>query len=118
MTFCYKPSQYNKETKEQLWCSIIQDSHDCFCGCITCYAHLLQIIFPPDHRDYNKTIKEIIERDLQIWSSTGEEGAAGGPPTGNITTEKRDTENDGPEDDLDGGELEELIAAAESATTR
>ncbi len=61
----YKQSTYNAETKEQMWCSAVQDIHDSFCGCPTPYAHFLACIFPLGHADRDKSINQILKRDYR-----------------------------------------------------
>lgn len=99
--------------------SIVGDAHDSICRCELPFAHILDNIFPQGHRDRNKTIEEIIQRDIQCLSGGTEEinlGLADGENT------KRDTQREGdiqeeeniiPEDDLD-----ELILAAEDTAAR
>lgn len=70
----YKQSNYNHETKEQMWCSAIGDIHDSFCGCDQPFAHFLSCIFPLGHSDRNKTINSILLRDYkQICRGGGKE---------------------------------------------
>ncbi len=77
-----KPCIYNLDTKNQLWCSIIADSHDSTCGCKTPFAHLLASLFPPGHTDRNKTIEEILQRDYkELCLSGGEDAKGHGLPT-------------------------------------
>jgi len=84
----YKPTPYNKETKNQIWMSQIADSHDNICDCNHPFAHLLASIFPPGHSDRNLTINQILLRDYkQKCLSGGDEG-----------------ERDGMADNLDGEE--------------
>ncbi len=68
----YRPSTYNCDTKNQLWMSIIADSHDNFCECKTPFAHLLANIFPIGHTDRDKTINYILRRDyIELCRSSG-----------------------------------------------
>lgn len=112
----YKSTTYNFDTKNQLWCSVIADAHDGFCGCQHPFAHLLSSIFPPGHSDRDLTINEILKRDYteQCHSGGKEEenhGLAGG-----------DTEDiEIKEEDFLKGEKEDLdmllaAAAAEEST--
>lgn len=71
MSTFYKPCQYNSETKQQLWLSAVGDIHESICGCETPFAHLLDSIFPEDHRDRHKTIQQIIDRDRQECQASG-----------------------------------------------
>lgn len=117
MSFLYKPCKYNIETKQQLWMSIVGDSHDNFCSCDTPFAHALDLMFPVGHSDRNLTVDQIITRDNIRWHSGGTEeeshGLADGreePPT--APPDADDLEN------IRDDEIEELIAAADAATER
>ncbi len=71
----HRKSPYNHETKDQMWMSIIGDTHDAICGCDQPFAHLLTNIFPIGHTDRDKTINQIIWRDfkqLQKCHSSGD----------------------------------------------
>lgn len=72
-----RPCTYNLDTKNQLWCSVIADSHDSTCGCKFPFAHLLATIFPPGHQDRNKTIEEILQRDYREQCLSGGDGERG-----------------------------------------
>lgn len=119
MTFNFKRTTYNKDTLQQLWMSIVGDSHDMICKCETPFAHILYCIFPEGHKDRELTVKEIIERDLQICHSGGTEeeshGLAGleegGEDFGLAAAA-------GEEEYIKDEELTTLLAAAEDATTR
>ena len=105
----YKPTPYNQITKNQIWMSQIQDSHDNFCDCGHSYAHLLASIFPPGHQDRNLTIQAILERDYteKCRSGGGADaslGLAGGGEKGSGPIKEEDIM---PEDDV-----EDLLAAA------
>jgi len=116
-TIFFKKTTYNKETLEQLWCSIIADSHDSICNCTGPYAHLLSIIFPEGHKDLDKTVRQIIQRDLQCHSGGGEEenhGTTEAKTLESAAAATGPTENQG-EDIIKDEELEELIAAANAA---
>lgn len=117
MSFLYKPSTYNVETKQQLWMSVVGDTHDSFCSCDTPFAHALDLMFPVGHTDRNLTVDQIITRDSARWHSGGTEdknhGLADGEEEINMPQrEEDDLENIGDE------EIEELIAAADAATER
>lgn len=122
--FCSKDfienTTYNKDTKNQLWCSVIADSHDIWCGCKTPFAHLLASIFPPGHADRKLSIDQILERDYKEWHSGGGEEENHGLPDG----KEGPTEKGGPEeqeeekDIIKDEELEQLISAAELAGQR
>lgn len=101
---------YNKETKNQLWMTIIQDSHDTCCGCQKPFAHLLDSIFPEGHRDRDKTIEYIIERDKRCLSGGIEEenlGMAGG--------DTKDIKEEEPTDNQEREDIDLLLAAAADA---
>lgn len=79
----FRNPKYNTETKDQLWMSILSDSHEIYCGCDTPFAHLLANIFPIGHADRDKTINQILWRDFkQLCHSGGDAGAASGTPGG------------------------------------
>lgn len=65
-----------------MWMSAIGDMHDCFCGCKTPFAHLLDNIFPIGHTDRNKSINYIVNRDYQQCLSGGEDEESHGIPLG------------------------------------
>lgn len=110
----HRKSPYNNETKDQMWMSIIGDSHDAICGCEQPFAHLLTNIFPIGHKDRDKTINQIIWRDFKQLCHSGGDAAdvTGGPenaimPLPSAATKELD--EDGPE------ELEKLFAEREDA---
>lgn len=110
----FKPCKYNPETQNQIWMSMIQDSHDNHCSCNKPFAHLLASIFPPGHKDRGQTIEYIINRDYntkchfggQEETNSGLEigtDAAAGLPS-EIKEEHTEEEN-----------LDDLLAAAAAA---
>ena len=110
----YKPTQYNTDTVIQLWTSSIVDSHDACCGCCKPITHLLQQLFPPDHKDRYLTIDEIIKREIKDSQchfggkeekDTGEANADPGTAAA-IKPKEEDA------DHISEGELEELLKAA------
>jgi len=113
----FKPTHFNNDTKNQIWMSIIADSHDSICNCNNPFSHLLASIFPPGHQDRDKTINQILKRDyLQECRSGGtadaspglaDTGTGGGFKGANHIEENT-------EEDLPKEEIEELIAAAEN----
>lgn len=116
MTTIYKPTKYNGDTKQQLWMSILSDSHDLHCGCDTPFAHILDSIFPVGHADRNKTIEEIIARDTPCHSggdADADLGLALGASAATENIKLKEENADGQEEDID-----ELIAAAEAAERR
>lgn len=116
MSRFFKPSEYNGITKEQMWMSAIGDFHDSMCKCWHPFAHCLDIIFPEGHKDRNKTIAEIIDRDLKCHSGgEGEENSGEAHEGLTIKDIEEDIkEKEGPEEDT----IAELIAAAEEAERR
>lgn len=111
-----KPCLYNLDTKNQLWCSIIADSHDSICGCPTPFAHLLSSIFPPGHSDRNKTIEDILQRDYKaLCHSGGEEGASHGIQTGTEHTDVAAGLKEEGEEYIKDEDLQDLIDAGEDA---
>lgn len=114
----YKKQTYNPETLQQLWMSVIGDTHESFCACDTPFAHILYCIFPEGHKDRDLTIKQIIERDTAQCLSGGIGGASHGLADGD-ERELGDTEREGPEENyIDDEELTTLLNAAEDATAR
>lgn len=110
-------TKYNIDTQNQIWMSNIADSHDCWCDCPTPFAHLLSSIFPPGHRDRDKTIQQILERDYkEKCRSGGEEekshGMADLGAAGDLQNIK------GEDEEFQGEELERLLAAADAENTR
>lgn len=113
----FKETKYNSTTKDQLWCSIIADSHDTNCGCNWPFAHLLSLIFPPGHKDRDLTINQILERDYKelCLTTTGDVETAGlekdhTPTGGHIKREGGEEEKEpGYIEDKD---LTDLLAAA------
>lgn len=107
-------NKYNNETNEQLWMSILSDSHELCCSCTFPFAHLLSIIFPLGHSDRNLTINQILQRDYKEKCLSGGAGdaASGIPEEGGIKEERpTDTENK----DTDDAEFLRLVAAVEDA---
>ncbi len=98
--------------------SVLTDSHDSMCGCTSPIAHMLSVIFPKGHKDLNKTVQEIIDRELKAQQClfTGKEERDGGDGEGETIEEKiiRDQEEEGLLED----NIEDLIAAAEDAERR
>ncbi len=118
MTF-YNKVKYNGDTLNQMWMSMIADSHDIHCSCNSPFGHLLNSIFPEGHSDRKLTIEQIIKRDIQLCHSGGEEEKDFGIPLGGSAAtilEKEDADQkEGEPEDID---LLLAAAAAEDATTR
>lgn len=117
----YKPTTFNSDTRNQIWMSQIQDSHDNFCNCWHPFAHLLASIFPPDHKDRNSTIQEILDRDYkELCHSGGTEERNHGMVGDSRPADTEGVAGPGEEGEhfIKDEELEELIAAGEDASTR
>lgn len=113
----FRDTKYNSTTKDQLWCSIIADSHDTNCGCNWPFAHLLSLIFPPGHKDRNLTITQILERDYKelCHSTTGEEETGGleeDPTTTENLTKREEPDERRKPGYIEDKDLTDLIAAA------
>jgi len=117
MSAFIRNTNYNGDTKNQMWMSMISDGHDIFCGCKTPFAHLLDSIFPPGHTDRDKKINYIIQRDIQECHSGGEEEESHGMAHGAGDT-KQNFKEEGGEDFIKDEDLQELIAAGEDAAAR
>jgi len=108
-----RKTHYNIDTQNQIWMSNIADSHDCWCDCDTPFAHLFASIFPPGHRDRNKTIEEILIRDYkQKCHSGGPEEEKPGMAAGNVPQKEDIKEEHSGDADAD---LDALLAAAVDA---
>lgn len=117
MSRFYKTTKYNGSTLNQMWMSMIADSHVIHCDCKTPFAHLLDSIFPEGHRDRDKTIKHIIDRDIKECHSGGaEEEDGGGAET--AATENPEEKDIKREDPFTDANVEELLAAAQDAEAR
>lgn len=117
MSDFYKPTKYNGATKQQMWMSIIQDSHDIHCNCTEPFCHILDCIFPSDHKDRHLTIQQIIHRGQLRCHSGGEEEESHGLGVGDSAAaliKPEPTEED-TEENLD---LLFAAAAAEEEDTR
>jgi hypothetical protein len=112
-----KPTHYNSDTKNQIWMSIITDSHDNFCNCQSAYAHLLASIFPPGHSDRDLTINQILERDYKEQCLSGGAAAESSGMEGTGGT-KPGLEKEEGAHFIKDEELEDLIAAGEDAGGR
>lgn len=111
----FNKSDYNQETKEQLWASIIQDAHDSICRCHQTYAHLLSIIFPLGHQDRNLSINQILLRDYrEKCRSGGGAGDATGFLTEKTTIPDATEEKEQQEEDTKE-EISDLLAAVAAA---
>nr|UHS18454.1 MAG: hypothetical protein [Gammatorquevirus sp.] len=110
----FKPTNFNNTTKNQLWMSIIADSHDSLCNCWHPFAHMLASLFPPGHQDRNKTIEQILQRDFaETCHSGGEEGESSGAAGGGNPDTTNIKEEENQEEDIDA-----LMAAAAAATEK
>lgn len=117
MSRFYCKTKYNAATLNQMWMSMIADSHDIHCDCKAPFAHLLDNIFPEGHTDRNKTIASIITRDYQQCLSGGEEERSHGGVAGEKDGQKEPIKRE--EDHIeDDGNVEELLAAVANAEAR
>lgn len=117
--FCNK-NKYNNETNEQLWMSVLSDTHELTCSCNWPFAHLLAIIFPIGHTDRNKTINEILLRDYKEKcrsSGHGDADTGGAETTEQNIKEEPEKERGGPGGD-DAAFLAALNALEEEGGTR
>ncbi len=109
----YEPTPFNQITKEQIWMSQIADGHDNICHCKHPFAHLLANIFPPGHKDRVLSINQILQRDYkEKCLSGGAAGTDGSNPEGTGTADGLELAERNYIEDAD---LEDLIAAGESA---
>lgn len=106
----YRPTAYNGETLNQMWMSMITDSHDIHCRCEHPFAHLLQSIFPPGHRDRQLTIEQITTRDFLQCHSGGLEDESPGIQLGETAATLAEKEPEDTKEDID-----DLILAAAAA---
>ncbi len=91
--------------------SLIADSHDIHCKCEAPFAHLLQSIFPPGHKDRQLTIEQITTRDFLQCHSGGIEEESHGIQLGeSAATLPEEGENQDTKEDI-----EDLILAAAAA---
>lgn len=117
----YQETNFNPETKNQIWMSQIADSHDNICCCDHPFAHLLASIFPPGHRDRDSTINQILIRDYkEKCLSGGVEGANHGLADGATAAENGPPKEEKPDEDEEypGDELDALLAAAMQENAR
>ncbi len=95
---------------------MIADGHDICCDCNAPFAHLLDSIFPEGHRDRNKTIQQIIDRDIKECLSGGKEdedhGMAAGSSAATTEIKREDQEGDTEEN------IQELLDAVADAEKR
>lgn len=114
----YRPTPYNKDTKEQIWQTTIVDIHDSFCGCCQPICHLLNLVFPPDHKDRKTTIDDILNRETKYQKClfTGEEEKDGGGENRGAGENQDTTRKD--DKDFTNLDVEDLLAAAAAAEKR
>ncbi len=107
---------YNNCTKEQLWISSFNDSHDAFCGCTKPVTHMLSILFPEGHRDLDLTIRQILQREKEdsicLFGGTDEKDGGGAPE--DHGTKEPDTAG-ATEEEFTKIDVEDLLAAAADA---
>ena len=110
----FEPTPYNAVTKNQIWLSQIQDSHDNICYCGSAFAHLLASIFPPGHKDRDLTINQILCRDYtKKCLSGGREGESHGLDDGDTERHATIKEEDKEEKDIEDALMAAAAAAAE-----
>lgn len=115
----YRKTKYNTDTQNQIWLSLVADSHDCWCDCDHPFAHLLASIFPPGHADRPQSINYILARDYtEKCLSGGADAENSGMAAGDLPEDEKPS-RESLEKDLPIAEVEELLAAAAaSAATR
>lgn len=118
MSFFYKPTHYNGCTKQQMWMSIIADSHDIHCNCTEPFCHILDCIFPEGHKDRDLTIEQIISRGKQSCHFGGEEEEDSGIPIGTSAATAADQNIKLEGEDFPELDVEELLTAAKDAEQR
>lgn len=110
----YRPTPYSQETKEQIWSTIVTDSHDEFCGCTEPFSHLANLLIPPDHPDRHLTINQLVRknfrRQLCLFGGKGEEG--GTTQEEEPSTENLKQEKEPDKEDFADINIEDLLAAA------
>lgn len=115
----HNTTRFNLETKDQLWMSILADSHDIYCDCDTPFAHLLSNLFPPGHRDRKLTVDQILLRDYkQKCRSGGKEEDGHGLADTTIVAAAPGPEENAAEDLFQEGDVTELLNAVEDAEKR
>ncbi len=85
----FRPTPYTPETKQQIWATILTDSHDLHCGCTEPISHMLHELIPPDSKYRHWTIDQFIKythkRQLCLFTGGTEEKGIGeavaGPST-------------------------------------
>lgn len=111
----YNKSDYNAETKEQLWMSTLGDTHDLMCKCQHPFAHLLCIIFPIGHQDRNLTINQILLRDYKEKCRSGGLAGDGFGMATTIIKEEKDTTESQEKDGQEEEDVTDLLAAVAAA---
>lgn len=114
----YHKTRYNTDTQNQIWLSIVADSHDCWCDCDYPFAHLLASIFPPGHADRTQTIDSILSRDYtEKCLSGGADAKNSGMAEGDLP-ENEGPSKEGIEKELPIEEIEDILAAVEEEGKR
>lgn len=110
----YRKSTWNQETTEQLWLSIINDTHDSICSCTRPFIHLLALLFTEEHKDRHLTIHNIITREFKDHQCLG-----GGQEETNIgmaiAALQEGEKGDTGKENLTEEDIEELIAVTDAA---
>lgn len=112
----FRKTEFNQPTLEQLWLSIINDTHDSICNCTRPFIHLLALLFTEEHKDRHLTIHNIITREFKehqcLFGGDADKNigmalAATQQEEGEKPTEERE--------DLTEEDIELLIAATDAA---
>lgn len=117
----YRPTPYNKETKQQIWNTILTDSHDLHCGCTEPLAHIINDLIPPDHPARHLTIDSFINNCFtrQKCLFGGPAATDGGEEDIDHTTkENQDTSEKQKEGEFADIDAEDLLAIATAAEER
>ena len=111
----YRKTTFNQETLEQLWLSLINDTHDSICNCTRPFIHLLAILFTEEHKDRHLSIHNIITREFKqhqcLFGGDADKNIGMAIAAGE-TEEQKPTEE---KEDLTEEDIEELIAATDAA---
>lgn len=117
----YRPTPYNKETKQQIWSTIFTDAHDLHCGCTEPAAHFLNELIPPDHPQRHTSIDSFINncyrRQICLFTG-GKEEKDSGEAKEDHTTKGDGKPTEEKEDTYADINIEDLLAAAADADKR
>lgn len=111
----FRKTTFNQETLEQLWLSLINDTHDSICNCTRPFIHLLALLFTEEHKDRHLSIHNIITREFKehqcLFGGDADKNIGMALAAG-IPEEEKPTEE---KEDLTEEDIEELIAATDAA---